>query len=716
MMNPLRWILASAPRPTGDGAILGTATDVEIQASAGADGEAPKRATFKINAYTGGPLRVPGYPLPVVVDLAGVKAAGDVIPILRSHDLDRVVGQGKATINASGIQVEGEITGDDGDAKQVVTHARNGFRWKASIGAKPTVRAQFIPDGIKATANGREFTGPIFIARQTMLHEVSFVSIGADSNATAAVAASHSTDPSQGADEMKFDDWLTAKGYDPQNIADGLKTALKAAFDTETGAPPVKASGTDGAALLGDWTQQIRAAAVAEEKRLLAIRAAASTYGVSEIEIEENGVKSKVGLVAHAIEAGWSAEQTELAALRAGRAKAPAGHVKVDTGSPQVIEASLCLAHGFSEEEVGKSINASDRERVMNTATSRDYRGFGLHRLMDTVIHAAGKSFHGDRKSDDYIRAAFEADRMIRASSGFSTVSLSGTLGNVANKALLAGYNSANVVAPQIARETDAADFKAFSSYRLTGLGEMKLLPPDGEINHIQLQEEDYTNQLKTRAAMLALTRVMMINDDLGSFTGANRLMGRMAPIAREKAVFTEILANTGSFFHADNGNLLTGAGSALAIAGLGDANESFMNLTDANGDPVLLRPAIMLLPPALDTLGRQLSRDTTLALTTTAGVPLPQSNPFAGLFRPVTSPYLGTAAGLTGSSDTAWYLLADPSESAIVEIAYLRGRRTPTVESAETDFNTLGMQWRIYWDFGIALQDTRAGVKNAGA
>jgi len=91
-----------------------------------------------------------------------------------------------------------------------------------------------------------------------------------------------------------------------------------------------------------------------------------------------------------------------------------------------------------------------------------------------------------------------------------------------------------------------------------------------------------------------------------------------------------------------------------------------------------------------------------------------PQSNPWVGRFEVVYSPYLD-AQGLTGSSTTAWYLFADPADVAALEVAYLRGRRTPTIERGDTDFATLGIQWRGYWDFGVAMGDPRGAVKSAG-
>ena len=47
-------------------------------------------------------------------------------------------------------------------------------------------------------------------------------------------------------------------------------------------------------------------------------------------------------------------------------------------------------------------------------------------------------------------------------------------------------------------------------------------LSPEGKIAHGQLSQESYTRQAKTYAKMFALTRVDIINDDLGAFTSKN--------------------------------------------------------------------------------------------------------------------------------------------------------------------------------------------------
>jgi hypothetical protein len=52
----------------------------------------------------------------------------------------------------------------------------------------------------------------------------------------------------------------------------------------------------------------------------------------------------------------------------------------------------------------------------------------------------------------------------------------------------------------------------------------------------------------------------------------------------------------------------------------------------------------------------------------------------------------------------------------AAIEVAFLKGVEVPTVETADADFNTLGIQMRGYHDFGVTKQDYRAGVKSKGA
>ena len=120
--------------------------------------------------------------------------------------------------------------------------------------------------------------------------------------------------------------------------------------------------------------------------------------------------------------------------------------------------------------------------------------------------------------------------------------------------------------------------------------------------------------------------------------------------------------------------------------------------------------PAIMLVPTALSAMATQLYKSLELR-DTTASTKYPVANPHQGKFRAEVSRYLSNAA-YTGNSSKAWYLLADPSDLPVIEVAFLNGQESPTIETAEADFNVLGVQMRGYHDFGCALQDTRAGSR----
>jgi hypothetical protein len=133
----------------------------------------------------------------------------------------------------------------------------------------------------------------------------------------------------------------------------------------------------------------------------------------------------------------------------------------------------------------------------------------------------------------------------------------------------------------------------------------------------------------------------------------------------------------------------------------------------DSDGKPIGIMPAILLVPTALSAVGTQLFKSMELR-DTTASTKYPVNNPHQGKFRVEVSRYLANSH-YTGSSSKAWYLLADPNDLPVIEVAFLNGQESPTIETAEADFSVLGIQARGYHDFGARLQDPRAGVRSKG-
>lgn len=446
-----------------------------------------------------------------------------------------------------------------------------------------------------------------------------------------------------------------------------------------------------------DPIAQLRADAVAETRRIAEVR---RLCGSAHAEIE-----------AKAIAEGWDAARTELEVLRADRPNVSGIRGGSDSLSAGAIEAALCLSAGIPESTVGEQYD----ERAMNAALARDLRGAGLHTLLFEVIRASGGYSRPGRVDNETIRAAFGADRRLveaAGGAGFSTISLTGILSNVANKTMLSAYNAVPSVASSIAAETDVSDFKEVTRYRMTGVGVFEKVGPDGELKSAELSEESYSSKVETYGRMITLTRQMLINDDLGAFLQIPRIIGRMSALKREEALFELLLSNPGSFFSAGNSNFLSGATTALSIDALTEAEQLFLDQTDSEGKPILLSARTLLVPTSLKVTAEQLMTETRVNQFDPKAKPA--NNPHAGKFTTVATPYLN-AQGIAGSSALAWYLFADPADIAALEIAYLRGRRVPTIESGDTNFNTLGVQWRGFFDFGVSAQDRRAAVKVKG-
>jgi len=662
---------------------------------------APLPRRFGMVAYTGGTMRLAGWSHPVVVDLAGMQVSAKSRPILKDHNPSLIVGHTESVrVEGSQLLVSGVVSGAGAVAREIVESSLSGFPWQASLGASAE-NVETVAKGRSAQANGRTFDGPVQVVRRSRLGEVSFVALGADDDTSAQVAAKQHKENN----EMDFQAWLTDKGFDDADaLSDAQRTSLKAMFDAEQKQAIATATPDDGDAPpiagrieAGGVVADLRAEAAAETKRIAEVRRLCAGR---HAEIE-----------AKAIGEGWDVARTELEILRADRPQVSVVRTGGDATSAKALEAALCLSAGLPEAQVGKHYD----ERAINAALSRDLAGAGIHTLLYEVIRAAGGYARPGRVDNETIRAAFGADkRLVEASggAGFSTISLTGILSNVANKTMLAAYQAVASVAAQIAAETDVNDFKEVTRYRLTGVGVFEKVGPDGELKSAELGEDSFTNKVETYGRMITLTRQMLINDDLGAFLQIPRIIGRMSALKREEALFELLLSNPGAFFSAGNNNFLSGASTALSIDSLTSAEQAFLDQTDSESKPILLAARTLLVPTSLKVRAQQLMTETRVNELPASAKPA--SNPHVGKFTPVATPYLN-AQGIAGGSALAWYLFADPADVAAVEIAYLRGRRMPTIESGDTNFNTLGVQWRGFFDFGVSMQDTRAAVKVKG-
>ncbi len=653
-------------------------------AGPGTDGEKalPK---FRMVAYTGGLMRIAGFPHPVVVDLAGLDIPSQNLPIRLDHERRQGVGHTHrvAVENTSGgvqLVAEGLISRDTSWARDVARSGVNGFPWQASIGAA-VVEAEVVPAGHSVRVNGRTLTGPVHVVRRAVLKEISFVDSGADTGTTARIAAQDTVQNKENHAMSDKDVTTTATTTEQASDAqEQQEEQIEARADEGTDAP--SASGE-----ISESVRAMRAEAAAESKRIAAIR---NVCANKHPDIE-----------AKAIEDGWDATRTELEVLRASRPSAP-GVIsgRADT-TPKVIEAAACLAtNAFSDDQLVRDYG----EQTLDAA--HRYRNIGVAGVIRLAAAAEGHHIPAVGASPAEILEA-----------AASTMSLPGIMSNIANKSLLAGFDFVENAWRRIAKIGSVRDFKTVTRYRFTADMGFEPIAYGGEFKHGAVGEESYTNKADTYGKMFGIYREDIINDDLDALKEVPFRIGEGAALTINKVFWTLWLSNPGSFFSSGHKNYKTGADTALSIDGLTLARNTFSKQRrpapgGSGKDPLGVRPKLLLVPASLEILADQLM--TSVTINEFTSTPKSNKNPHTGKFEVVASDYLDNE-DYTGSSDKAWYLLAQPSAIPAIEVVFLNGKQVPAVEKNDMVFNRLGIEFRGYLDFGVKEQDFRGALKMKG-
>jgi hypothetical protein len=674
-----------------------------VEGAGAAEGQPAKLPTFRMKLYSGAPMTV-GYYGRVILDVEGMEIPGQPIPVHRDHDFGKIVGHGTGSKQTGTVYVDGVLSGANAHTQEVRDSAKNGFPWQASIEAEP-LRVEEVRPGAEAKVNGRSVSGPIAVFRKSRLKGASFVSLGADPSTKVSVAASHKEKT------MTFKEWLVAKGFSPEALTEDQTKLLQATYDAEQAAAKKTTPAGDGqpAEPVAAGAEPVKAVSAADEikaerQRIAAIEGACK----GDWSVED---KAKVEAIrANGIAAGQAIAEVNAELLKVLRASRPAAgapaFIRGGSGSPvtaRLLVAALCMANHAKVGMDDKALVAEFGEQTVEGARK-------LSRIRLTEIIAAAAEMEGvslprfGRGSDEWIRA------------GFSTVSLPGILSDVANKTLLQAYNAVPSAARRICRIGQLSDFKTHTRYRLTGNMVFEKVAGDGELKHGTLGEDAYHIKGDTFGKFFAITRQDVKNDDLGAFLDIPRMMGRGSALSIEELVFTLLLANPGAFFGVGNRNIYAAAAAALSDASLTVMIALLRNQTDANGKPINITPAILLVPPALKDLADRLyvSRNNVAGGVVVVGAPVMVSsdNIHVGKYQPVDSPYLSNTGFHANASAVDWYLFANPADLAAFELAFVDGVETPTIESVGVAPDTLGLGFRGYHDVGVADMDPRAAAK----
>ena len=674
-------------------------------------------------AYSGGKMNLPGWRHPVVVDLAGMEIP-ESVPLLTNHEnkTDSRIGLISAAVRNNVLEITGEIVSDSKDAADIIAQGKAGADWQLSIGAD--VKECELVKGSREV-NGQEVEGPFYHIKKSTLREVSVVAVGADAHTNMKVNAKFNLVNQEGETMNNKSETKSVSAVSAPN--DAAPPEKKPETEQKPGNPankPGEPANKPGEPEKKPDNAEKKPGQAAAEATPPAIQASAGDVAATAREAAQNAVKAERERISaiqaicdgefpeierEAIAGGWTPEVVTKKVLETIRAERPAANVNISVKTApeggelrKTIEAAMCLRVGVSADQLEKSYGAKTVEAGMAEMD------MPLKQLLIECMKLDGIPYSRGFDNET-IRAAF------------SSVSLPGILSNVANKKLLQSYEAQPIIAMKLCSTGDLNDFKENDRFRLTDVGDLLPIAADGEIKDGGLIEESAKNQLDTYGKKFCLTRKMIINDDLGAFMKVPTAMGNRAARLIDQLFFSRLLSNPAqadgkALFSTNHKNLLSGAGSALSSDSLKKAIQLFLDQVDADGQPISVEPKYLLVPTALKHLAIELTQGATLIMSGTDNAVRPALNVLSDEnLQVISSPYLGNSA-YEGSSQTGWYLFGDPKTVDTWEIGFLKGKRTPTVERGETDFNTLGLWFRVYFDLGVREQDHRGMVKANGA
>ena len=550
---------------------------------------------------------------------------------------------------------------DDEDSDKVFQKVKKGVIKGVSVGYAVSSWEE-VKAG-KTSANGRH-TGPAYVALKWQPFEISIEPTPAD--------------PSVGVGRSN-------QNEGEENEMNGLKM-LALAAQRMMHAPDSGATGGGGASPEGsgtrsavppavDPTHAAQQGATAERARVTEINTLCRNFGLDATPYIEDG--STVEKVKDAI------LQKQITDRQPQRSGIQVGDEGIDKFRAAATDGLLLRAA---------------RTVTKPAPGATELRGLRLRDLAVECLIRAGETGAHLLRDEELLKRALSPDSTFQ-----------GIISDAANKTLSQAYAEAPTTFQYWTGKGSNSDFKAAEHYRISEAGNLELLPQNGVIAYDgPMKDEKVTKAVLTYAKSWGFTREAFINDDLDMLSkvpsayviaakrGINSLVYKM--VATNPLIF-----DSKNLFHADHRNL--GTPGKIGTVARSEARKLMRTQKDLRNIATLnISPKYLLVPAELETDAAQYMRSEAEPSSSNSGV----ANVFRNSYEVITE------AELDQYSTTAWYLAADPNIADTVEVTYLRGQEEPTLET-DIPFDRLGMNFRIYFDYGVTLLDSRGMFKNPG-
>lgn len=260
-----------------------------------------------------------------------------------------------------------------------------------------------------------------------------------------------------------------------------------------------------------------------------------------------------------------------------------------------------------------------------------------------------------------------------------------------------------SAAAKALARQRTLPNFKTSTSIRIGEIGRLEEMTEDGEFKHTNRAEAGETMALKTFGRAINVSRKLLIDDDLGLLGDMTAAMGQAAAQTEAEelvALFTgnPNLSDGAPVFDATRGNSVSGGSSALSETSLSAARKAMRKVTGLDSKTIIdAKPKYLVVSPDLETGAEKL-----LAQIYAATVNDVQPIKLTLVVEP-------------RFSGNAWYLLADPAQVPSLAYGYLAATQGVQIQRQEA-WDTLGLKYRAFLDFGCGWLDWRGAYHSVGA
>ena len=572
-------------------------------------------------------------------------------PVLNSHDssdLEYVIGvvvSGTARIEG-GVGVATLQLSRREDVAGIVQDIADGIIRNISVG--------YMVHEYQVTERPGEL--PLMRAVDWEPAEISFVPIPADAAATV-----RSADTPQGGSPCIIRRALSPANLEASPMADTTTAAAPAPVETVAAPAPVVRSAVTVTRLMARLDQ----VALAPEARaeIIALHDANP--------LSERDLNAEIG-------ARWAASEAPV--------QRQAVQVQVDESDKHRAAVSSALLHRYNPKTHKLEHGAEN------------FRGMTLLEIGKDLLGRAGVSTRGlDRMEVAGMMLG------IRTMGAHTSSDFPFILANVANKTLRDSYEMAPQTFKAFCRMTTAADFKTISRTQLGDAPSLEKVNEGGEYKRGTIGEAREQYSLETFGKVVAVSRQVIVNDDLDAFTRIPEKFGRAAADLESNTVWAILTGNPLmgdgiALFNASHGNL-AGAGAAISVTSLGVGRAAMRKQTGLNGSPINAAPRFLMVGPDKETEAQQQTAPVLAAQGNTV-------NPFSGTLQVLAEPRI------TGNT---WLLASDPAQVDTIEYAYLSGNEGVYLETRQ-GFDVDGVEIKARLDFAAKAIDWRGLYRNPGA